>query len=141
MKFLKLLSILFLTSTFILSCDKEDPDTVGPSIEITNIPDNKEFKFGETIVMKFKFRDQIGMYEYQYKLYAKDYTSDSFDVENHIILDGYVTEFDVAKSIKLPEKGTETYQEGDYIIEVTATDINQNMSKYIKPIKITYPVE
>ena len=36
---------------------------------------------------------------------------------------------------------TKTYQEGEYVIEVKASDINQRVSTYYKPIKITYPVE
>lgn len=141
MKFLKLLSILFLTSTFILSCDKEDPDTTGPTIEINNITDGKAYKFGETLIMNFKFTDQSGIYEYQYHLYSKDDIEKGLDVKQHIFYEGYFTNLEETKTITLPTKGTTLFQEGDYVIEVVATDIKQNMSKFIKPIKITYPTE
>ena len=142
MKILKPLIVLFLLSVSFISCNDEGPDREGPIIEITNIPDNKEYKFGENLVMHFKITDQTGMYEYKYELYAKDFTSDSFTYENHIQLEGYLTKLEEAKSILLPEKSaSETYQEGDYLIKVQASDINQNVSTYYKPIRIVYPTE
>lgn len=142
MKFFKKIGLLFLLAVSFVSCNDEDPDTVGPTIEITNIPDNKEYKFGETITMALKFTDQTGVFEYQYKLYAKDNVTEGFNVNSSIVLDGYFTDLSEAKSIHLPTKlPNEVYHEGDYIIEIKAADIYKNISTYIKPIKITYPVE
>lgn len=140
MKFLKQISVFFLLATAFVSCNDEDPDTAGPTIEITNISDNQEFKFGENLVMHFKFTDQTGIYEYKYEIYEKDYTHQSFDYEKHITFEGYYTEAIDAQSVLLPEKSpTETYAEGDYIIKVQASDINQRVSTYYKSIRIVYP--
>jgi len=142
MNFIKKLSLLFLFSIAFVSCDNADPDTIGPTVEITNIPDNKEYKFGETITMALLFKDQTGVFEYQYKLFAREYTSDSFDVTADVVLNGFFTELSEVKSIHLPAKlPNEVYQEGDYIIQIKAADINNNISTYIKPIKIVYPTE
>lgn len=140
MKLLKQLLLLSLITLFV-GCDDNEGDTVGPTIEITNIKDNAAYKFGETIVMKFKFKDQTGFYEYKYELYAEDFTSDSFTAEKYFFFDGFYTELEEAKSILLPEKSTnKQYKEGKYLIKVTAADIHQNLSIYYKPIEITYPV-
>lgn len=140
MKVLKSLVLTFVLAFVVSSCSDENPDTVGPHTEILNIEDHQEFKFGETLVMHFKFTDQTGMYEYKYELYAKDYTPQSFEYENHIIYDAFFTERNEVRSIVLPEKSpSEIYQEGEYIIKVQAADINQNKSTYYKPIYIYYP--
>lgn len=140
MKILKKISLLFLLTTAFVSCNDDKPDTVGPEVEITNIPDNKEYKFGETIVMNFEFKDEVGMYEYKYELYAKDYTPQEFSMENYIDLrPGYYSKYSKTHSILLPSESEEGYQEGDYIIKVQASDINQNVSVYYKPIRIVYP--
>lgn len=142
MKVFKHLVVLFLLTISLVGCNDEEPDTVGPTIEIVNIPDNKEYKFGENLVMHFKFTDQSGMYEYKYEIYAKDFTNQSFVYEKHIEFETYYTELKEAQSISLPAKSpSETYQEGEYLIKVQASDINQKVSTYYKPIKITYPVE
>lgn len=143
MKFFKHVCLLFLVTVSLVSCNDEDPDTVGPTIEITNIPDNKEYKFGENLIMNFKFTDQTGVYEYAYEIYAKEYTPKEFSVAQKLIdLQGYFTEINQIQTILLPEKSAaETYQEGDYIIKVQASDINQRVTTYYKPIKIVYPTE
>lgn len=142
MRTLKQISLLFILTVSFVACNDEEPDTVGPITEITNIPDNKEYKFGENLVMHFKFTDQTGMYEYKYEIYAKDFTNQSFTYEKHIEFETYYTELKEAQSISLPEKSpSEIYQEGEYLIKVQASDINQRVSTYYKPIKITYPVE
>lgn len=140
MKLLKSIGLFFVLASVFISCSDEEPDTVGPEIQITNIIDNQEFKFGENLVMRFKFTDQTGMYEYKYELYAKDYTTKSYDYENHIIYDTYFTERNDVQSILLPEKTpTEIYQEGEYVIKVQASDVNQRISTYYKYINIYYP--
>lgn len=141
MKFLKQISVFFLLATAFVSCNDEDPDTAGPTIEITNISDNQEFKFGENLVMHFKFTDQTGVYEYSYEIYAKEYTPKEFSVSQKLItFEGYFNEKTDNQTVILPEKSpTETYAEGDYIIKVQASDINQRVSTYYKPIRIVYP--
>ena len=141
MKILKKISLLFLLTTAFVSCNDDKPDTVGPEVEITNIPDNKEYKFGETIVMNFEFRDKVGMYEYEYKLYAEENTSNGFTTENYVDLQpSFYSTYNKIHTIALPEKSAKaTYQEGDYVIKVQASDINQNVSVYYKPIRIVYP--
>lgn len=142
MKFFKQLSVLFLITALFIRCNDENPDTVGPTIEMANIPDNKEYKFGENLIMNFKFTDQTGLYEYKYEIYAKDYTEKSFETNKHIVLNGYFTQVSETQTVLLPEKTVSTvYQEGDYLIKVQASDINQRVSTFYKPIKITYPVE
>ncbi|MBA5791997.1 hypothetical protein H1R17_03710 [Flavobacterium sp. xlx-214] len=143
MKFFKHVCLLFLAIVSLVSCNDEEPDTVGPTIEITNIPDNKEYKFGESLVMNFKFTDQTGVYEYAYEVYSKDNLPKEFSVAQRLIdLQGYFTEINQIQTILLPEKSAaETYQEGDYIIKVQASDINQRVTTYYKPIKIVYPTE
>lgn len=142
MKFFKLLSILSIIATVFVGCDDDEPDTKGPTIEITNIADNKEFKFGDNLTMKFKLTDETGLYEYKYEIYAEDFTPKSFTAEKHIIFDSYFTELNESQSVQLPEKTpTVSYQEGNYVIKVQASDVNQRISTYFKPIKITYPVE
>lgn len=144
MKFFKQISLLFLLTTAFtfVGCNDEDPDTVGPTIEITNIPDNKEFKFGEDLFMNFKFTDQTGVYEYAYEIYSKDFLPNEFTVEEKLInLQGYFTEINQKQTVILPAKSaTETYAEGDYVIKVQASDINQRITTYYKPIRIVYPV-
>lgn len=144
MKFFKQISLLFLLTTAFtfVGCNDEDPDTVGPTIEITNIPDNKEFKFGEDLFMNFKFTDQTGVYEYAYEIYSKDFLPKEFKVnQRHFDLQGYFTEINQMQTVILPAKSAaETYAEGDYIIEVKASDINQRITTYYKPIRIVYPV-
>lgn len=143
MKFFKQISLLFLLTTAFafVGCNDEDPDTVGPTIEITNIPDNKEYKYGEDLGMHFKFTDQSGVYEYAYEIYSKNSLPKEFKVnQKHFDLQGYFTEIDQIQSVILPAKSaTETYDEGDYIIEVKASDINQRITTYYKPIRIVYP--
>ena len=143
MKFFKQISLLFLLTTAFtfVSCNDEDPDTVGPTIEITNIPDNKEFKFGEDLSMHFKFTDQSGVYEYAYEIYSKNLLPDEFSVEKrHFDLQGFYTEINQVQTVILPAKSAnETYAEGDYIIKVQASDINEIVSTYYKPIRIVYP--
>ena len=142
MRFFKLLGLLSLMATMFAGCNDDDPDTAGPVIEITNIPDNKEYKFGDNLIMRFKITDQTGVYEYKYEIYAKDFTPQSFTAEYYINFEGYFTELNETKSVKLPEKtSTISYQEGEYLIKVQASDANQRISTYYKPIKITYPVE
>lgn len=144
MKFFKQISLLFLLTTAFtfVGCNDEDPDTVGPTIEITNIPDNKEFKYGEDLFMNFRFTDQTGVYEYAYEIYSKDFLPNEFKVnQRHFDLQGYYTEINQMQTVILPAKSaTETYAEGDYIIEVKASDINQRITTYYKPIRIVYPV-
>ncbi|UUV22675.1 hypothetical protein [Paenimyroides aestuarii] len=143
MKFLKKISLVFLLATIftLVGCDREDPDTVGPTIEITNIPDNKEFKFGEDLTMRFLFTDQTGVYEYAYEIYSKDFLPQEFTVpQKHFDLQGYYTQIDQMQTVILPAKSAaETYAEGDYIIEVKAADINQRVTTYYKPIRLVYP--
>jgi len=143
MKFFKQISLLFLLTTAFafVGCNDDDPDTVGPTIEITNIPDNKEFKFGEDLFMNFRFTDQTGVYEYAYEIYSKDFLPKEFTVkQKHFDLQGYFTEINQMQTVILPAKSTaETYDEGDYIIEVKASDINQRITTYYKPIRIVYP--
>lgn len=128
-------------ATAFVSCNDEDPDTAGPTIEITNISDNQEFKFGEDLVMNFMFTDQTGVYEYAYEIYSKDFLPQEFKVNQKLFaLGGYFTEINQIQTVILPEKSpTETYAEGDYIIKVQASDINQRVSTYYKPIRIVYP--
>ena len=144
MKFFKQISLLFLLTTAFtfVGCNDEDPDTVGPTIEITNIPDNKEFKFGEDLFMNFRFTDQSGVYEYAYEIYSKDFFPKEFKVnQRYFDLQGYFTEINQKQTVILPAKSpTETYAEGDYVIEVKASDINQRITTYYKPIRIVYPV-
>lgn len=143
MKFFKQISLLFLLTTAFtfVGCNHEDPDTVGPTIEITNIPDNKEFKYGEDLVMNFKFTDQTGVYEYAFEIYSKDFLPKEFKVNQKIFdLGGYFTEINKIQTVILPAKSAnETYAEGDYVIEVKASDINQRVTTYYKPIRIVYP--
>ncbi len=143
MKFFKQISLLFLLTTAFtfVGCNDEDPDTVGPTIEITNIPDNKEFKYGEDLFMNFRFTDQTGVYEYAYEIYSKDFLPKEFKVnQRHFDLQGYYTEINQMQTVILPAKSaTETYAEGDYVIEVKASDINQRITTYYKPIRIVYP--
>lgn len=143
MKFFKQISLLFLLTTAFafVGCNDEDPDTVGPTIEITNIPDNKEFRYGEDLVMNFKFTDQTGVYEYAFEIYSKDFLPKEFKVNQKIFdLGGYFTEINKIQTVILPAKSAnETYAEGDYIIEVKASDINQRVTTYYKPIRIVYP--
>ncbi|SEI00965.1 protein of unknown function [Paenimyroides aquimaris] len=141
MKFLKQISVFFLLATAFVSCNDEDPDTDGPTIEITNISDNQEFKFGEDLVMNFMFTDQTGVYEYAYEIYSKDNLPKEFKVNQKLFdLQGYFTEINQIQTVILPEKSTnETYAEGDYLIKVQASDINQIVSTYYKPIRIVYP--
>ena len=143
MKFFKQISLLFLLTTVFtfVGCNDEDPDTVGPTIEITNIPDNKEFKYGEDLFMNFKFTDQTGVYEYAYEIYSKDFLPNEFTVEEKLInLEGYFTEINQKQTVILPAKSaTETYAEGEYIIKVQASDVNQRITTYYKPIRIVYP--
>src|SRR5690606_2749927 len=144
MKFFKQISLLFLmTSAFtFVGCNNEDPDTVGPTIEITNIPDNKEFKFGEDLFMNFMFTDQTGVYEYSFEIYSKESLPKEFTVAEKVFdLNGYFNEINQKQTVLLPSKSsTETYAEGDYVIKVKASDINQRISTYYKPIRIVYPV-
>lgn len=142
MKIIKPLIVLFLAAFTLNSCNDGDPDTVGPTTEITNITEGQEFKFGENLIMYFKFTDQTGINEYEYKIYAKDYTHDSFMYDNHIELASYYTTLEEARSVLLPEKSnseSQNYQEGEYLIEVTAADILGNISTYYKTINIVYP--
>jgi len=143
MKFFKLISLLFLLTTAFtfVGCNDEDPDTVGPTIEITNIPDNKEFKFGEDLFMNFRFTDQTGVYEYAYEIYSKDFLPNEFTVEQKIFdLQGSYNEINQMQTVILPAKvDKEIYDEGEYIIKVQASDINQRVSTYYKPIRIVYP--
>lgn len=143
MKFFKQISLLFLLTTAFtfVSCNDEDPDTAGPTIEITNIPDNKEFKFGENLSLRFKFTDQSGVYEYAYEIYSKDLLPNEFTVEERYFdLQGFYTEINQVQTVILPAKSdTEKYAEGDYIIKVQASDINEIVTTYYKPIRIVYP--
>ncbi|KAA5531915.1 hypothetical protein [Paenimyroides baculatum] len=143
MKFFKQISLLFLLTTAFtfVGCNDEDPDSVGPTIEITNIPDNKEFKFGEDLFMNFRFTDQTGVYEYAYEIYSKDFLPKEFTVEQKLFdLQGSYTEINQKQTVILPAKvDKEIYDEGEYIIKVQASDINQRVSTYYKPIRIVYP--
>src|SRR5690554_8234769 len=142
MKCIKSLTVLFLTIFTLNSCDSKDADTVGPTAEITNIEENQEFKFGENLVMYFKFTDQTGVNEYKYEIYAKDYTQKSFMYENEIKLESYYTELSEVQNVLLPEKSaseSQNYQEGAYLIKVSAGDILGNLSIYYKTINIVYP--
>lgn len=145
MKFFKQISLLFLLTTAFtfVGCNNEDPDTVGPTIEITNIPDNKEFKFGEDLFMNFRFTDQTGVYEYSFEIYSKDFLPNEFSVPEEVFsLQGFFTEINQKQTVILPAKSaTETYAEGDYVIKVKASDINQRISTFYKPIRIVYPIE
>lgn|SRR5690554_980661 len=141
MKIIKPLIVLFLAAFTLNSCNNGDPDTVGPTTEITNITEGQEFKFGENLVMHFRFTDQTGMNRYEYEIYAKDYTPESFAPDKkYIEKEGHYTELSEFRAMLLPEKSaTENYQEGEYLIEVTAADILGNISTYYKTINIVYP--
>lgn len=113
---------------------------MGPEIQILNIEDNQEFKFGEDLVMYFLFKDQVGMDAYRYEVYAKDYTNKSFMFENTIEFQGYFTQLEEVRTIVLPSKtAVEDYQEGEYLIKITASDIRGNLSEHYKTINIFYP--
>lgn len=143
MKFIKQISILFLVFVGLTACTKEELDTNGPTIEITNIPDNKEFKFGENLTMLIKLKSNYGVYEYQYEIHAKEFAANEFTVpKKHITFEGYFNEKDEVVTIILPEKSTTAnFKEGEYVIKVWAGDINGKVTEYTKPIKITYPQE
>jgi len=144
MKCIKSLTVLFLTIFTLNSCDSKDADTVGPTAEITNIEENQEFKFGENLVMYFKFTDQTGMNEYKYEIYAKDYTHKSFMYENHIEFEGYYTELSEIQTVVLPTKSAseiQNHQEGEYLIKITTADVLGNISTHYKTINIFYPPE
>mgnify|MGYP000954763209 CR=1 FL=1 len=91
--------------------------------------------------MFFKFTDQTGVYEYAYEIYSKESLPDEFKVnQKRFDLDGYFTEIDQVQTVILPAKSEgKTYAEGDYIIEVKASDVNLRMTTYYKPIRIVYP--
>lgn len=141
MKLINKISIFFLAIGSLVSCTKEELDTAGPIINIVNIPDNKEYKFGDNLVMQIKLKSNIGVYEYQYEIYAKEFAANEFTVpKKHVTFEGYYNEKDEIVSVILPEKSaTANFKEGEYVIEIVAADINQNTSKYFKPIKIVYP--
>lgn len=140
MKLLKSIGLFFVLASVFISCSDEEPDTVGPEIQITNITDNQEFKFGENLVMQFMFNDQTGITHYRYEIYAQDFTNESFTYDKDIDLNGFFTVLGEARAVLLPEKSaTETYQEGAYLIQVNARDVLGNLSTYYKPIRIVYP--
>ncbi len=140
MKLIRVFFVMFLTAFTLTSCENEDVDTVGPEIQILNIEDNQEFKFGEDLVMYFLFKDQVGMDAYRYEVYAKDYTNKSYMFENTIEFQGYFTQLEEVRTIVLPSKtAVEDYQEGEYLIKITASDIRGNLSEHYKTINIFYP--
>ena len=140
MKLIRVFFVMFLTAFTLTSCENDDDDTVGPEIQILNIEDNQEFKFGEDLVMYFLFKDQVGMDAYRYEVYAKDYTNKSFMFENTIEFQGYFTQLEEVRTIVLPSKtAVEDYQEGEYLIKITASDIRGNLSEHYKTINIFYP--
>ena len=122
MKYIKqLFSVLILASVFtFVGCNNDDPDNVGPTIEIINIPDNAVFEFGQNLVMNFNFTDQTGVYEYSYEIYSKDFLPKEFRITRKVYdLQGFFTEINKVHSVILPAKSaTEDYDEGEYIIEV-----------------------
>jgi len=141
MRFLKQMTLIFIAIFTFSACEKEEVDNVGPTIEITNIVDNQEFKFGDDLRMNFKFTDQTGVYEYAYELYSKDFLPKEFTVEQKVFdLNGSFKEISLQQVIILPAKTpSETFAEGDYVIKVQASDDHQIVSTFYKPIRIVYP--
>ena len=144
MKFFKQISLLFLLTTVFtfVGCNDEDPDTVGPTIEITNVPDNKEFEFGKELKMDIHFNDPSGIAEYQIEIYKEDFTPNSFEFTKLVKIAAFSTNFTVYQGVLVPEKieVDKLYDEGNYIIKIIAVDYKGNISTYFKPIRIVYPV-
>lgn len=143
MKFFKQISLLFLLTTAFtfVGCNDEDPDTVGPSIEITNIPDNKEFKFGGELKMDIHFNDPNGVVEYQIEIYREDFTVNSFEFTKLVKIAAFSTDFTVYQGVLIPKEieNDKLYDEGSHIIKIIAVDYKGNISTYYKPIRIVYP--
>lgn len=140
MKVFKTFVVLFVAACTITSCENEKIDTEGPEVQILNIEEDQEFYFGEELVMHLLFKDQVGMDAYRYEIFAKDYTERSFMYRNTIELRSYYTQLEEFRSVLLPKKTTiEDYQEGEYLIKITASDIRGNLSEHFKTINIFYP--
>lgn len=143
MKFFKQISLFFLLTTAFtfVGCNDEDPDTVGPTIEITNVLDNQEFKFGDELKMDIALNDPIGVLEYQVEVYKVEFTTNSFSYEKLVKIVNFTTDFTAYHGIFIPEKSDANtpYDGGDYLIKIMAADQLGNVSTYYKPIRIVYP--
>ena len=143
MKFFKQISLLFLLTTAFafVGCNDDDADTAGPTIEITNVTDNKEFKFGSELKMDIHFNDPSGVVEYQVEIYKEDFTPNSFEFTKLVKIAAYSTDFTVYQGVLIPEKieVDKLYDEGNHIIKIIAVDYKGNISTYFKPIRIVYP--
>ncbi len=143
MKFFKQISLLFLLTTAFafVGCNDEDPDTVGPTIEITNIPDNKEYYFGNELKMDIHFNDLNGVVEYQIEIYREEFTTNSFEFIKLVKIAAFSTDFTVYQGVVIPREieNNNLYDEGSYIIKIISVDYKGNISTYYKPIRIVYP--
>jgi len=142
MRFFKQISLLFLlTTAFTFVGCNDDVDTAGPAIEITNVPDNKEFKFGSELKLDIHFNDPSGIVEYQIEIYKEDFTENSFVFTKLVKIVEFSTTFTVYQGILIPEKSENNlfYDEGIHIIKIAAVDYRGNISTYYKPIRIVYP--
>ena len=120
---------LLVSSTLFLGSCSNDKDNDGPEIEIIKPDENEVVLTGTNLNMKFRFKDEYGIYNFVYQIYHEDSEIEGrFTYSTEIIFNEIVTSFETSRTVLIPLMKSETIPTapGNYILRVISTDIYNN---------------
>src|SRR5690554_2558580 len=126
MKTIQSILILVLSSFTFVACSDND-DTEGPKVIIELPTADTEFHYGDLITLRLTIEDKGGIEEFKYEVFPVEEVGEKFDMEQEEELLTYLTSFTNTFTISIPSQPSNTsfYDDGDYILKVTARDFSQ----------------
>jgi len=129
MNIIKSILILAISSFAFVACSDND-DTEGPKIIIELPTDNTQYEYGDVITLRMTIEDEGGIEKFKYEVYPEDETGEKFEMKEEVELINYLTSFTDTYTIAIPSRPNNTsfYDDGNYILKVTATDFSKNQT-------------
>src|SRR5690606_7392446 len=129
MNIIKSILILAISSFAFVACSDND-DTEGPKIIIELPTNNTQYEYGDVITLRMTIEDEGGIEKFKYEVYPEDETGEKFEMKEEVELINYLTSFTDTYTIAIPSRPNNTsfYDDGNYILKVTATDFSKNQT-------------
>ena len=129
MNIIKSILILAISSFAFVACSDND-DTEGPKIIIELPTDNTQYEYGDVITLRMTIEDEGGIEKFKYEVYPEDETGEKFEMKEEVELINYLTSFTDTYTIAIQSRPNNTsfYDDGNYILKVTATDFSKNQT-------------
>lgn len=129
MKTIQSILILVISSFAFVACSDND-DTEGPKVIIELPTDDTQYNYGDVIFLRLNIEDKGGIEKYKYSILPEDETGEKFTIEEEIIIPQYLTSFSNLTPIQVPSQPNSAsfYDDGNYILKVTATDFSKNQT-------------